>query len=284
MGRILAAVILGSLAIAPIQGRASEFRAPAMADSGLADGSALPPVPEKKSTVIGGAINGVDPVRDQFMLKPFGQRPMKILFDERTQIFRDGKKIPLNDLRGDEHASVQTILDGTNVFAVSIHMLSQLPEGEAQGQVMSYDSRSGVLVLGIVLSKSTIKLYVPANTPIVREGEARFTSGQSGTTDLVRGSLVSVKFESDKAGRAVASQIAVMATPGSEFVFSGNLTSLDMHSGIMVLSNPNDGKTYQVHFDAGRFPVSSTLHPGDAVSVNADFDGKGYVASAISVR
>ena len=65
-----------------------------------------------ESTVMGGEIRSVDPVQDQFQLKVFGQRPMKILFDARTQVYRDGKKIPLRDLGSEEHASVQTVLDG----------------------------------------------------------------------------------------------------------------------------------------------------------------------------
>ena len=62
----------------------------------------LPPIPPGKSTVIGGAIHDVDPVRDQFMLKVFGGKSMKILFDERTQVYRDGKKTPLRDLRAND--------------------------------------------------------------------------------------------------------------------------------------------------------------------------------------
>ena len=34
--------------------------------------SSLPPIPKGKSTVMGGVIHDVDPVRDQFTLKVFG--------------------------------------------------------------------------------------------------------------------------------------------------------------------------------------------------------------------
>src|SRR6266700_5058688 len=92
-----------------------------------ADFSGLPALPQGKSTVLGGQITNVDPVLDQFTLRIFGQRPLKILFDERTQVYRNGTKIPLKDLRREEHASVETILEGTNVLAMSIHMLSDMP-------------------------------------------------------------------------------------------------------------------------------------------------------------
>lgn len=58
---------------------------------------------------------------------------MKILFDQRTQVFRDGVKIPLLDLKPADHASVQTTLDGEKLFAISIHILSQLHRGGTAG-------------------------------------------------------------------------------------------------------------------------------------------------------
>ena len=58
---------------------------------------------------------------------------MKILYDERTQVYRDGVKAPLSDLHAQDHASIQTVLDGTKIFALSIHMLSKAPEGECPG-------------------------------------------------------------------------------------------------------------------------------------------------------
>src|SRR5580658_8877449 len=82
----------------------------------------LPPMPRGKSTVIGGAIREVDRVRDQFTLNVFGGRALKVLFDERTKVYRDGIKSSIRDLHAGDHVSVETVLDGTTVFARSIHM------------------------------------------------------------------------------------------------------------------------------------------------------------------
>src|SRR5579871_1678447 len=73
--------------------------------------TAIPPLPRGKSTILGGSIRDVDPVLDRFTLGIVGEKPMRILFDERTQLFIDGKKVPLRDLRPSSHASVQTTLD-----------------------------------------------------------------------------------------------------------------------------------------------------------------------------
>jgi hypothetical protein len=209
---------------------------------------------------------------------------MKILFDERTQVYRDGKKTSLRDLGSADHASVQTVLDGTGVYAISIHMLSRSPEGEYEGRVLNYNLDTRELSVSSVFAREPIKLIVPVNTPVARVGQPAFSSRNSGTSDLVRGALISVKFESDGKGRGIASQLAILATPGSTFVFSGNLSALDTHSGILVLVDPLDGKSYQISFDSAHLPTSRGLHTGDNVVVTTNFDGARYVASTITVN
>jgi hypothetical protein len=244
---------------------------------------ALPPPPRGKSTIMGGEIRTIDPVRDELTLNILGGRPVKILFDERTQVYRDGKKIPLRDLSPVAHASVQTLLDGTDVYALSIHMLSQSPEGDYQGRVLGYNPGTSELTLSSASSHEPIKLLVTSGTHVSRVGQAGFTGTNAGAADLVRGALISVKFQPDIQGRGVARDISVLAIPGSAFVFIGNISSLDTHLGVLSLVDPHDEKEYQISFDSGRLPVSQTLHPGDHIIVTANFDGTRYVASAITV-
>jgi hypothetical protein len=224
----------------------------------------------------------VDPVLDQFTLGVVGQRPLKVQFDERTQLFRNGSKIPLRELRSEEHASVQTVLDGGNVYALSIHVLSQTPEGECLGHVLSYDPATGTLSVNASLSSEPIRLTLRDDTPVVREGQAAFTAGAQGKSDLVNGSLVVVKFEANGKGQAVANHVTVLARPGSSFVFSGKLSSLDMHAGMLVLLDPRDDKTYQISFVPARIAGSGNLHTGDQVRVIASFDDGRYTATEIT--
>jgi hypothetical protein len=244
----------------------------------------LPSTPRGKSTILGGQIRTIDPVRDELTLIVFGQRPLKILFDERTQVYRDGKKIPLRDLRPTAHASVQTLLDGTDVYALSIHMLSQSPDGDYQGRVLNYNSATNELTINSVMFHEPIKLVVPPDTPVIRVGQTTFTSASLGSADLVRGTLISVDFAPDGQGHGIANRISVLAKPGSAFVFVGNVTALDMHAGTLSLVDPVDDKTYQISFDFNGLPIAHTLHAGDHVMVTADFNGAHYVASAITIN
>ncbi|HMD20770.1 MAG TPA: hypothetical protein VKH40_10635 [Alloacidobacterium sp.] len=287
MGRFITVVMLGSMTSVqllfagamPEQHADTKFVSVTEGTAGTLP--ALPSIPRGKSTVIGGAIHDVDPVRDQFSLKVFGGRTMKILFDERTQVYRDGVKTPLRDLGPDDHASIETVLDGTNVFALSIHMLSQSPEGECQGQILNYDPGTGELTVSDALSHEPIKLRVPTGTAVVRIGQAS-TAENLGSPALLKGTLISAKFEPDNKGRGVASQISILATPGSAFVFSGEVTFLDLHSNVFVVVDPRDDKTYKISFNPASFPITKDLHEGTHVRVTANFDGTHYVASAIA--
>jgi hypothetical protein len=289
MGRFLVGLILTGLAItqgsfgAQHSGQNTAVQPVPTVQAGAADLSALPPPPRGRSTVEGGTIRSVDPVRDQLILRVYGTKPMKILYDERTQVYRDGVKAPLSDLRAQDHASVETVLDGTKIFALSIHMLSKAPEGEAQGQVLSYDAGTGQLTVSAALSKQPITLHVPSGTPVVGVGQVTVSSPSAGLAELVKGTLISVKFDSSNNGRGVARQISILAAPGSSFVFSGNIVSLDLSANRLVLIDPKDDQSYSIVFDPSRFAMSRDLHVGTHVTVNANFDGSHYVATAARI-
>jgi len=252
-------------------------------DAGAAKSQDVPPLPRGKSTILGGGIRSVDPVRDQLTLDIYGEKPLKILFDERTQVFRDGKRIPLRDLAASAHASVQTTLDGPDVFALSVHILTSQPQGDYQGRVVNYDAGNSVLVLAPAPGGQPFRVRVSANTSFKRVGQSAFSSTQSGTSDLVPGSLVAVKFDSDNKGRGVATEVTVMAAPGASFIFSGVLSSLDTASGAMTVVDPRDDKSYQIHFDPTA-QITRQLHPGQHLRISADYDGVRYVATDISVE
>jgi len=244
--------------------------------------SALPPLPPGKSTILGGTIRSVDPVLDRFTLGIVGEKPMRILYDKRTQVFLDGKRIPLAQLRAAEHASVQTTLDGTAVFAISVHILSQLQQGDYSGKVVSYDPSTGDLELVGGEGGEQIRVRVTSNTQFGRKGQGSFASGQSSAADLQRGTLVAVQFDPDGKGRASATQITLLAVPGSSFVFSGSLIALDLHRGMMTLLDPRDNTTYQIEFDPATIPSIQNIHAGQNVRIRAEYDGTRYLAQDLT--
>lgn len=296
MDRNLAAALYGSVTLAVLTGfsaNAQQMPSPQTAPSQqldmksaftTADFSSLPAMPHGKSTSVGGQIRNLDPVLDQLTLQIVGERPMKILFDERTQVYRNGERVPLREVHAGEHASVQTVLEGANVFAISIHMLTNVPDGETEGHVLGFDPSTRELLLGSSLTRDPIRLFLREDTPVVRQGQGAFRAGTAGQGDLVSGALVEVNFDADEKGRAIANHITVLATPGADFAFSGKVSSLDMHSGILVVVDPRDQKSYQISFDPAQLPVTRTLHVGDQVRVTAAYTGAHYIAVNLEVN
>lgn len=260
----------------------TDFKSDLKAANNYEDASAMPPLPTGKSTILGGTIRDVDPVLDRFTLGIVGEKPIKILFDERTQVFLDGKKIPLRNLRPASHASVQTTLDGTSVFALSVHILSQLHQGDYQGDVISYNPSTGDLELAGGHGGEAIRFKVSSDATFARKGQRDFIASQSGPSDLQKGTLVSIEFEPDGKGRGTITKVTVLATPGSEFVFSGNLIALDMHTGTMVLLDPTNNQSYQIEFNSTSLSSMPDVRPGQRVRVAARYDGTRYLANNVS--
>lgn len=246
------------------------------------DLAVIPPLPRGKSTILGGSIRDIDPVLDRFTLDIIGEKPMRILFDQRTQLFLDGKKISLRELHPAEHASIQTTLDGTSVFAISIHILSQLQQGDYPGKVLSYNPGSGELELVSGAGGEPVRVRVTGDTRFARTGQNTFTSASAGPADLQSGSLVSVRFAPDGKGRGEATEITFLATPGSEFVFSGDVIALDPATGSLVLLDPRNHERYQIAFVPGSISALQNLHRGQRVRISAQYDGTRYVARDVA--
>lgn len=280
--------MLGGMALVPLtmscNAQAVQFAASNAGPASAAVPAALPDIPslpKGKSTIMGGSIHDVDPVRDQFTLRVYGIHPMKILFDERTQIFRDGKRIAVRDLVPSSHVSVQTTLDEGQVFAVSVHILSHLPEGDYQGRVVSYNAETRELTLVTAQGGRPFRLLVSGEASFERQGQSAFSSTPASSADLVPGSLVTIKFNSDPKGKGVASAITVLATPGSRFLFSGSLTALNASAGFLVLVDPRYDTSYQISFDP-HAPDAQNLHVGQNMRISAEYDGQRYVANEIA--
>ena len=288
MGKIVPQFALMLLSLgATSQGTA---RAQTLLQEGLptarvpAGAAAMPPLPKGRSTAIGGAIRQVDPVRDTLTLKVFGGQALKILFDERTQVYRDGKRIPVLKLGPEEYASIETTLDGTKIFALKIHLLSQPPEGDALGSVSSYNREAGELTIRSASSLTLITLRVPADTPVLRVAPGAAPMRQAEVSDLVPGSLVDATFKHAGGGAGVTTGVTILASPGSAFEFRGSLVSFDLHSGRITVEGAEDKETHDIQYDPGRFPISHELREGLNVKVTGTFDGSHYVARAITIE
>jgi hypothetical protein len=242
----------------------------------------LPPQPKGKTTIVGGRIRAVDHVRDHLILDIFGGGHMTVLFDERTHMFSGDQAGSLDDLKDGERAYVDTTLDGTDVFARNIRVLPALPTGQGNGQIVDYDASRRELILRDTLSPRPVKMRLMAGATIVR-------GDQAGTpADLQPGTLVTLAFVSGNDKRSdkepMISQISILASPGATFFFSGQVTFLDLHRGLVVVVDPRDNKSYEVYVDANDRELARKIQEGADVMIEARFNGTHYEARNVTVN
>ncbi len=237
----------------------------------------LSPVPPAKTTLIGGTIEKLDRVRDQITVSVFGGGRMKVLIDPRTRILLAGTTTAsIGDLREGQRVYLDTILDGKTVFARSIRLKTSATLGESQGTVLKYRTERGELTIRDSISPSPLRVRVNAST--------RFQLGDSSvpSSTLTTGSLVAVKFSSEGNGHEVAREISILALPGTRYIFTGQVTHVDLRTGLLVINSSTDRKTYEVYLDPSIAPDES-LHTGVMVTVITNFEGSRYVARNVTI-
>lgn len=237
----------------------------------------LPAVPNAKASLIGGTIGRVDRVRDQLTLQLFGGGKMTVAFDPRTHIYRDGTDATTSDLRPGDRVYVETILDGSTVFARTIRLKRSTSAGESQGTITSYRADRGELQLRDALSPEPVKIRVTPQTRIV-EGDRTASASK-----LAAGTLVAIKFGPRQDGGEVAREISVLAVPGASFTFVGQVTAIDLRLGLLVLTSSIDHRAYEIAIDPS-VGIDENVRPAADVTVLTRFQGNRYVARSIKVN
>jgi len=235
----------------------------------------LPPVPNANATLVGGTVDRIDLVRDRVTIRVFGGGKETFLFDPRTQVYRGGKIVTAADLHQGERIYLDTILDGSSVFARTIRLSAARATGTSQGVVVKFQSNRGDLVLRDALSPNPVEVRVNPSTRVVQSGRALPVSA------LVPGSLVSISFSSEGGVRNTATEISILAQPGTQYTFSGQVVHIDLRTGLLVLNSSTDHKTYEVYLSSSINP-DERLQPGTTVNVVTDFDGERYVVRNIT--
>jgi hypothetical protein len=235
----------------------------------------LPPVPRKNATLVGGTLERLDRVRDQVTVQVFGGGRMSVLFDPRTRVYRGQKEVTIADLKQGERIYVDTILDGNKIFARNIRLSPSAAAGQSQGIVLRY--KSDELTIRDGLSPSAVKIRLSPSTRFLRNGRSVPASS------LLTGSLISVDFDSQGNGRGVAREISILALPGTQYTFVGQVAHIDLRTGLLVLNSSIDHKTYEIYLNPQGTP-DDNLQAGANVTILANFENSRYVARQVTVN
>jgi len=233
----------------------------------------LPRLKHSQASLIGGSLDRIDRLRGRFVLRPFGRGKLTIAFDPRTQFVRGADVVRAQDMHPGDRVYVETVLDGTAVFAKTVHLWQDATVGTVVGQIIAYDAAQRTLSIRDQLSSEPVKFRVNSKTVITGVG-------------VGPGALVQVSFLPGKnKDAAFVSAIQVLAAPGSVFTFSGRITFLDLAAHQLVLANESDDHRYEIQFNPAGVEADSKerLQEGASVTIAARFNGQGYVAESVTV-
>src|SRR5579859_3919939 len=203
----------------------------------------LPPLPKAKATLVGGTLEHLDRVRDQVTVRVFGGGTVKALFDPRTHVYRGSKEVTVADLRQGERIYLDTVLDGSTVFARSIRLNANTAVGESQGVVTRYRPDRGELTIRDGISPNPVDVRLSPSTKFLQGNR------EVAASILVPGTLVTVNFASQGDSRGVAREVSILALPGTQYTFSGQVVHIDLRNGLLVLNSSTDRKTYELYLD-----------------------------------
>jgi hypothetical protein len=236
------------------------------------------PVPRTTTTLVGGTITGVDRLRNKMTVHVFGGNRWTVNFDERTHIFHNGRETTQMALKKGERVYVDTQLDNNkhDIFARNIRVgVAELP-ADADGQIIAIDTKHNELTLRDTLNSVPVRFAV--------DPETRISNGQTPAAfkDVKPGTLVHVRFAASSPNRGLAREVSIIAVPGSTFTFSGKVTFLDLHRGLLAVQNSTDDKNYEIHFAPSVVANRNELGVGRDVLVRATFEGARYMAQSVS--
>lgn len=236
----------------------------------------LPPVIRAKATLVGGTVERLDRLRDQVTLRVFGGGRMNVWFDPRTRVYQGGVEATIADLQEGQRVYFDTILDGNTVFARTIRIKAAPALGEGEGIVLKYRSDRGELTIRDAISPAPVSVRLSSST--------RFLQGDRvvAANTLVAGCLVAVKFSSEGNDHDVAREISILALPGTQYTFVGEVVHVDLRTGLLVINSSTDRKTYEVYLDPSTVP-DERLHAGAIVTVVAKLDGSRYLARNLTI-
>jgi hypothetical protein len=233
----------------------------------------LPPLPQNTVTLVGGTVTNLDAVMNRMVVRPFGsKRPLTVCFDTRTNFFRDGAPISYRDIRQGQRVYLDTMLNGSKVFAKQIWIQTVVESGTARGQILDFDTRHQMLLVRDELSNRPVRLHLTRAT-VVRNGVQ-----QASNADLVEGALVSFSFGPQQELR----EVDVVAKPGTTYTFVGQITYVDLSRKLIAIKG-TDQNRYDISIEAIPVSIAHQLHEGMEATLSAVFESRGYAAQTIEL-
>ena len=137
----------------------------------------------------------------------YGTGTMHVKFDQRTHFFRDGKETTQLAVKTGDRVYLDTQLFEGKVFAKNVHVETGNSHADASGQIVSFNERSGDMVVRDELAGSNVRFRIGPQTAI-KNGTTTTTSGS-----LRPGTLIAVKFSPRSRSAGTADEVSSLLNP-----------------------------------------------------------------------
>jgi hypothetical protein len=235
----------------------------------------LPPLPKGQASLVGGTVARMDPIRDEFSVRPFGGGNVTIRLDVRTLVLRGTSHDSLRELRPGLRVYVDTIVLEGQLFAKTVRIEADPGGGELTGSVVAYDSAKQLLTISDAMSSQALTLRFRRDTQIYSGGQP------ASAARLAAGDLVQIAFRSASAGPSILQKVEILARPGSSFTFEGKIEVVDLRDRHLTLAKDKSDDTFEVALDSLAPEAALRLREGMNVLVRARFDGRRYQAESV---
>jgi hypothetical protein len=230
-------------------------------------------LPRGKTSLVRGVLKRLDPVHDQLLIHAFGGGDVRVAFDPRTQMLAGNERTPFTSLPVGSVVSVDTVMDGGKLFAVSVRA-GTTTASEMDGQVVRYDAAKSQLTLRDPMSPENFSVKITSSSVLLNQGKA--TSAQN----LVAGTLVRAWFSG---AQRTVTKLEILAEPGHSFTFQGKVIAVDLRSRVLSLSNDTDDSIRELAIDSLDSASLGLLKENASVRILAEFDGERYKVRSLSL-
>lgn len=237
------------------------------------DGLTPDGLPRGKTSLVRGVLKRLDSVHDQLLIHAFGGGDVRVAFDPRTKMLAGDVRTTFNTIPVGSVVSVDTVMDGGKLFAVSVRAGSTAAS-ELDGQVVRYDAAKSQITLRDPMNPENFSLKIAPSSVLLNQGKA--TSAQN----LVAGTIVRAWFSG---AQRTITKLEILAEPGHSFTFQGKVIAVDLRARVLSLSNETDDSIRELAIDSLNSDSLQLLKENANVRIVAEFDGERYKVRSLSL-
>jgi hypothetical protein len=166
-----------------------------------------PPLPKSKLALLGGIVERIDPIRNRLAVRIHGGEKLKLIFDQRTRITRNGEIVAQTAIKKGDRVYLDTQNVDGQLFAKQIQVVTNAGPADLNGHVVAFDAERNEVTVRDNLSSAEAIFHIEPDTAITHDGRT------ASAAQLLPGSIIAATF-APAIGRRALREVRIIALPG----------------------------------------------------------------------